>query len=71
MENLSLAKDYQTTIGTTLIKPERFRYLSFGNIDPATIKNPVIKMLAQEDATLTLGKRCSIIPEDEWLIFLD
>ncbi len=51
--------------------PTRFRRLSIDEIDPAVVKNPVVQMLVGEDPALASGRRCSIVPEDEWLIFLD
>lgn len=52
-------------------KREQFPLLVLQGIDPSVVKNPVIKMLMTGDAVLASGRRCSIIPEDEMLIFLD
>jgi len=51
--------------------PERFRRLTTDGIDADVVENPVIKMLVEESPALASGRRCSIVPEDEWLIFLD
>lgn len=49
----------------------RFQKLSLDGINPNVTQNPVIKMLIQGDAILASGRRCTIVPEDEMLIFLD
>lgn len=52
-------------------KKARFQKLSLEGISPNATRNPVIKMLIQGDAILASGRRCTIVPEDEMLIFLD
>lgn len=52
-------------------KKTRFQRLSLDGIDPGATRNPVIRMLIQGDAVLASGRRCTIVPEDEMLIFLD
>lgn len=53
------------------LEPKRFERLSLEGIDPGAVSNPVVKMLILGDTVLSSGRRCSIAPEDEWLIFLD
>lgn len=52
-------------------KKARFQKLSLEGIDPDKTRSPVIRMLIQGDAVLASGRRCTIVPEDEMLIFLD
>lgn len=52
-------------------KGVRFEKLSLDGVDPDVARNPVIRMLIQGGTVLSSGRRCSIIPEDEMLIFLD
>lgn len=53
------------------LEPKRFKRLSLEGVDPGAVNNPVVKMLILGDTVLSSGRRCSIAPEDEWLIFLD
>ncbi|OGY42965.1 MAG: hypothetical protein A2Y67_02850 [Candidatus Buchananbacteria bacterium RBG_13_39_9] len=55
----------------TVPKTARFQKLSLEGINPDMTRSPVIKMLIQGDAVLASGRRCTIVPEDEMLIFLD
>lgn len=57
----------------SLVVPQkaRFQKLSLEGINPDAARNPVVRMLIQGDAVLASGRRCTIVPEDEMLIFLD
>jgi len=51
--------------------PKRFQRLSLKDIDLAKVYNPVIRMLAEENRSLTQGRRGAVSGDDEWIIFLD
>lgn len=68
---LAIANPERKSVPFPAITPKRFRKLTTDGLDPNAVKNPVVKMLIQGDAVLSSGRRCSIAPEDEMLIFLD
>lgn len=72
MRGLAVAQSPQP-VGDSVAtsNPARFQRLSADGIDPTVVENPVVRMLVGEDPALASGRRCSIVPEDEWLIFLD
>ena len=71
MKNLAVVQLPQQVSDIVIMNPTRFRRLTIDGIDPAVVENPVIQMLVEENPALVSGRRCSIVPEDEWLIFLD
>jgi hypothetical protein len=68
---LAIANPERKSIPFPVIAPKRFKKLTTEGLNPDVVKNPVVKMLIQGDAVLSSGRRCSIAPEDEMLIFLD